>query len=125
MIRLGALSGYVWDKQCLGGSPRSYLGPSWARFAAPRRKIRRGRLILRLGAGILDMCAGVLDISARTAGCADNYSEVSLMRNRPIEELAPRSGQDPRLGQKPRFLRDSLEREADSLGIPWRQRQIP
>ena len=83
----------------LGGWPRSHIGPIWARFVAPTRKIRRGRLILRLGAGILDMCAGVPDISARTAGCADNYSEVSLIRTRPIEELAPRSGQDPRLGQ--------------------------
>ena len=28
------------------------------------------------------------------------------------------------MGQKPRFLRDSLEREADSLGIPWRDRSL-
>ena len=68
IIRLGALSGYVWED----GRTRSHLGPIWARFGAPGRKIRRGRLILRLGAGILDICAGILDISARTAGCADN-----------------------------------------------------
>ena len=102
--RLNDMSGSIeWIR--LEGWPRSHLGQIWTRFGAPRPKIRRSRLILRLGAGLPDMCAGILDISARTAGYADDL-ETGWARTRSNKSADPE-------------VRRGVTRRVVSYGLTW------